>query len=48
MDMHTTSKDFLKMTDTCTECEYVLAPVQGLISDHFSAMVNKTNINVKI
>ena len=32
MDTHATSNDFLKMTDTCTEFEYVLASIQGLIS----------------
>ena len=32
MDMHATSNDFVKVTDTCTEFEYVLALVQGLIS----------------
>ena len=31
MDMYATSNDFLKMADTCTEFEYILAPVQGLI-----------------
>jgi len=31
MDTHATSNDFLKMTDTCREFEYVLASEQGLI-----------------